>query len=63
MYQEFRSIKAIIFDANVSSLIDFVRAVAIPFIIKASVVRLRNFATEHIINDEIMDVFENGEKI
>jgi len=40
-----------------------VRAVANPFIIKASGVRLHNFATEHFINDEILDVFENGEKI
>ena len=24
---------------------------------------MHNFATEHLINDEIMDVFENGEKI
>jgi len=63
MYQELSSIKAVIFYVNISSLLDFVRAVAIPFIIKASGVRLRNFATEHLINDEIMDVFENGEKI
>ena len=26
-------------------------------------VRLHNFVTEHLINDEIIDVFENGEKI
>ena len=38
------------------------RAVANPFIIKASGVILHNFATEQLINDEIMDVFENGEK-
>ena len=63
MYQELRSIKAVIFDANVSRLLDFVRALANPFIIKASGVRLHNFATERLINDEIMDVFENGEKI
>ena len=50
-------------DASVSRLFDFVRAVANPFIIKASGVRLHNFATEHLINDEIMDVFANGEKI
>ena len=63
IYQEHRSIKAVMFDANVSRLLDFVRAVANPFIIKASGVRLHNFATEHLINAEIMDVFENGEKI
>ena len=49
MYRELRRIKAVIFDANVSRLLDFVPAVANPFIIKASGVRL--------------DVFENGEKI
>ena len=38
------------------------RAVANPFIIKASGVGLHNFATEHLINAEVMDVFENGEK-
>ena len=63
MYQELRSIDTIIFDANVSRLLDFVRAVTNPFIIKASDVRLHNFATEHLINDAIMDAFENGEKI
>ena len=63
MYQELSSIDTVIFDANVSRLLYFVRAVANPFIIKASGVRLRNFATEHLINDEIMDVFKNGEKI
>ena len=63
MFQELRSIMAVIFDANVSRLLDFVRAVANIFIIKASGVRLHNFTTEHLINDEIMDVFENGEKI
>jgi len=62
MYQE-HQFKAVTFDANVSRLLDFVRAVANPFIIKASGIRLHNFATEHLINDEIMDVFENGEKI
>ena len=49
MYRELRNIKAVIFDANVSRLLDFVRAVANPFIINASGVRL--------------DVFENVEKI
>ena len=39
------------------------RAVANPFIIKASGVRLHNFATEHFINDKITDVLENAEKI
>ena len=64
MYQEeLRSIKAVICYANVSRLLDFVGAVANPFIIKASGVRLNNFATEHFINDEIMDMFENGAKI
>ena len=63
IYQELRSITVVIFDANVSRLLDFVRAVANPFIIKASGVRLHNFATGHLINAEIMDVFENGEKI
>ena len=63
IYQELRSITAVIFDGNVSRLLDFVRAVANPFIIKASGVRLHNFATEHLINAEVMDVFENGEKI
>ena len=24
---------------------------------------MRNFATEHLTNDEIIDVFDNGEKI
>ena len=50
IYQELRSITAVIFDGIV-------------FIIKASGVRLHNFATEHLINAEVMDVFENGEKI
>ena len=49
MYQELRTIKAVICYASVSRLLDFVQAVANPFIIKASGVRL--------------DVFENGEKI
>ena len=39
------------------------RAVANPFIIKASGVRLYNFATEHLVNADVKDVFENGEKI
>ena len=39
------------------------RAVANLFIIKASGVRLYNFATEHLVNADVMDVFENGEKI
>ena len=47
MYQELRSIKAVILDANVSRLLDFVRAVANPFIIKTYGVRLHNFVTEH----------------
>ena len=34
MYRELRNIKAVIFDANVFRLLDFVRAVANPFIIK-----------------------------
>ena len=38
------------------------RAVANPFIIKVSGVRANSFATEHLINGEIMDVFENGDK-
>ena len=59
IYQESRSITAVIFDANVSRLLDFVRAVANPFIIKAFGVRLHNFATKHLINAEVMDVFEN----
>ena len=59
IYQEPRSITALIFDANVSRLLDFVRAVANPFIIKAFGVRLHNFATKHLINAEVMDVFEN----
>ena len=63
MYQDLRSIKAVIFDGNVSRFLDFVRAIANPFIIKASGIRLHNFATDYLINDEIMDVFENGEKI
>jgi len=63
IYQKLRSIKAVMFDANVSRLLYFVRAVANPFIIKASGVRLHNLATEHLTNDEIMDVFENGETI
>ena len=63
VYQKLRSIKAVILYVNVSRLLDCVRAVANPFIIKASGVRLHNFATEHLINDEIMDVFANGEKI
>ena len=63
IYQELRSITTVIFDANVSRLLDFVRAVTHPFISNASGVRLHNFATEHLINAEIMDVFENGEKI
>ena len=63
MYHELRSIKAVMFDANVSRLLDFVRAVANSFIIKASGVRLHKFAIDHLINDERMDVFENGEKI
>ena len=49
MYRELRNINAVIFDANVSHLLDFVPAVANPFIVKASGVRL--------------DVFEKGEKI
>ena len=63
MYQELSSIKAVILYVNVSRLLDFVRSVANPFIIKASGVRLHTFATDHLINDEIMDVFENGEKM
>ena len=63
MYKELGSIKAVIFYPDVSRLLDCVRAASNPFIIKASGVRLHNFATEHLINDEIMDVFENGEKI
>ena len=63
MNQELRSIKAVIFDANISRLLDFVRAAANPFIVKASGVRLHNFAIGHLINDKIMDVFVNGEKI
>ena len=62
-YRELRRIETVIFEAKVSRLLDFVQAVANPFIIKASGVRLHNFATEHLINDEIVDVFENGEKI
>ena len=62
MYHELRSIKAVISDDNVSRLLDFVQAVANPFIIKAPGVRLHDFATEHLINDDIMDAFENGEK-
>ena len=63
IYQELGSITAVICDAKVSRLLDFVRAVANPFIIKASDIRLHNFSTEHVINYEIMDVFENGEQI
>ena len=63
MYQELRRIKAVIFYANVSRLLDFARAASNPFIIKASRVRLYNFATEHLIKYEIMDMLENGEKI
>ena len=62
IYQEFKSIRAVIFDAKISRFLDFVLAVANTFIIKASGVRVHNFATEHVINDEIMDVFEKMEK-
>ena len=62
MYHELRSIKAVISDANVSRLLDFVQAVANPFIIKAPGFRLHDFATEHLINGDIMDAFENEEK-
>jgi len=40
-----------------------VRVVANPFIIKASGFRLHNFAIGNLINDEVVGVFENGEKI
>ena len=46
-----------------TSLLDFVRSVTNPFIMEASGVRLHYFSTEHLINDEIMDLFEKGEKI
>ena len=39
------------------------RTVPNHIIIHVSGVRLHNFATEHVINDEIMAVFESGEKI
>jgi len=38
-------------------------ALANIFIIKDSGVRLHNFATEHFINDETTNVFENREKV
>ena len=63
MCQELRSNKGVIVYANISSLLDFVRTLAYPFIIKTSGVRLHTFVTEDVINDEIMIVFEDGEKI
>ena len=62
MYQELRGKRGVIFDAKVSSLFDFVRALANAFIIKASGVRPHTFVTEDFFNDEIMNVFQNGEK-
>ena len=81
MYQELRSIKAVIFDANVSRLRDCascsksLHTSIISSLIKCSVTMLCNLTpgafsgivlhnfTEHLINDEIMDAFENGETI
>ena len=63
MCQELKGNKAVTFDANISSFLDFVRALANPFIIKASGVRLHTFVTEDFFNEEIMNVFENGEKV
>ena len=57
--QELRSNKGLICYANVSSLLDFVRALANPFVIKASGVRLHTFVTANVTNDEIINVFEN----
>ena len=37
------------------------RALADPCIIKAREVRLRNFVTEQVVSDEIMNAFANGE--
>ena len=46
MCQELRGNKGFIYYTNVSSLLDFVRALANPFIIKVSAVRLHTFVTK-----------------
>ena len=61
IYQKLRGNKGIIFDVNISSFLDFEQALANPFIIKVYGVRWHSFVTEHLINDEIMNLFENGE--
>ena len=44
--QELRGNKGVILYSNVSSLLDFVRALANPFIVKVSAVRLHTFVTK-----------------
>ena len=62
MCQELRGNKGLACYTNVSSLLDFERAIANLFIIKVSGVRLHTFVAEDFINDLIMNVFEGGEK-
>ena len=61
MYQELRGNKCVIFDANVASLLDL--TLANPLIIIASAVRLHTFVTEDFTNDDIINGFDNGEKV
>ena len=62
MYQELRGKKGVTFCVNSCSLSDFVRALANTLIIKAPEVRFAQLCYL-IISDEIMNEFDNGEKV
>ena len=62
MCQELRGNKGFIFYTNVSSLLDFVRALANPFIISLCS-QTAHLRFEDLFNDEIINMFENGEKV
>ena len=63
MDQDLRGNKGVNCYSNFSGLLDFVRTLANPFIIEAHEIRLHNFVTEQVVRDEIMNMFDNREKV